>query len=131
MRAFDMFAVGLGSLPRSADLPRFFRGGSGTLRGLLCAVAIGLGVRPVVAATPSLLELTQNGKHYEGRLEAKGHDACWLMGATASCERSRSDSSKRSAPSTTISTSSRPPSCETISAAKCPSRSASREPDTS
>jgi hypothetical protein len=80
MRAFDMFAVGLGSLPRSADLPRFFRGGGGTLRGLLCAVAIGLGVRPVVAATPSLLELTQNGKHYEGRLEAKGHDACWLMG---------------------------------------------------
>jgi hypothetical protein len=80
MRAFDIFAVGLGSLPRSADLPRFFRGGGGTLRGLLCAVAIGLGVQPVVAATPSLLELTHDGKHYEGRLEAKGHDACWLMG---------------------------------------------------
>ena len=43
-------------------------------------MAIGLGVQPAVAAAPSLLELTQNGKQYEGRLEAKGHDACWLMG---------------------------------------------------
>jgi len=41
---------------------------------------IGLAARPTVAASPSLLELTQNGKQYEGRLEAKGHDACWLMG---------------------------------------------------
>ncbi len=78
MRAFGIFAVGAGDLPRCGSLSRFFRGGM--FRSLLCAMAIGLGVQPAVAAAPSLLELTQDGKQYEGRLEAKGHDACWLMG---------------------------------------------------
>jgi hypothetical protein len=50
------------------------------VRAVLCAGAVWLGPQVAVAATPSLLELTQNGKQFEGRLEAKSHDACWLMG---------------------------------------------------
>jgi hypothetical protein len=52
-------------------------------KGLFCAAAAAvawLGAGSVVAAAPSLLELTQDGKQFEGRLEAKSHDACWVMG---------------------------------------------------
>ncbi len=54
--------------------------GTWVARGLLCAATVCLAPVPAVAAAPSLLELTQDGKQYEGRLEAKGRDACWLMG---------------------------------------------------
>jgi Protein of unknown function (DUF1570) len=52
-------------------------------RALFCAAAAAmawLDAGPVFAAAPSLLELTQDGKQFEGRLEAKSQDACWLMG---------------------------------------------------
>ncbi len=77
MRAFASFAIESG-FAIEFGRPRFFTGRQ--LRGLFCVILIGLAARPTVAASPSLLELTQNGKQYEGRLEAKGHDACWLMG---------------------------------------------------
>src|SRR5579872_6174181 len=77
MRAFASFAIE-SSFAIEFGRPRFITGRQ--LRGLFCVMMIGLAARPTVAASPSLLELTQNGKQYEGRLEAKGHDACWLMG---------------------------------------------------
>jgi hypothetical protein len=46
----------------------------------LCAAAVWLGQQGACAAPPSLLELTQNGEQFEGKLEAKSRDACWLMG---------------------------------------------------
>jgi hypothetical protein len=49
-------------------------------RAVLCAAAVWLGPHLASAAAPSLLELTQNGNQFEGKLEAKSHDACWLMG---------------------------------------------------
>jgi hypothetical protein len=59
---------------------RAFSGISWIIRAVLCAGAVWLGAQAAFAAAPSLLELTQNGKQFEGRLEAKSHDACWLMG---------------------------------------------------
>jgi Protein of unknown function (DUF1570) len=50
----------------------FFR----TLLGLAAALA----GQPALAAAPSLLEVTEGGKQFEGKLEAKSRDACWLMG---------------------------------------------------
>jgi hypothetical protein len=49
-------------------------------RAVLCAGIVWLSPQSVLAASPSLLELTENGKQFEGRLEAKSPDACWLMG---------------------------------------------------
>jgi len=46
----------------------------------LLAVAAALGAQPVLAAAPSLIEVTEGGKQFEGKLEAKSRDACWLMG---------------------------------------------------
>jgi hypothetical protein len=46
----------------------------------LLVVAAALGAEPLLAAAPSLIELTEGGKQFEGKLEAKSRDACWLMG---------------------------------------------------
>jgi hypothetical protein len=59
---------------------RTFSGISWIIRTVLCAGTVWLGPQAAFAAAPSLLELTENGKQFEGRLEAKSHDACWLMG---------------------------------------------------
>jgi hypothetical protein len=50
------------------------------IRAALCAAAVWLGQLGACAAPPSLLELTHNGEQFEGKLEAKSRDACWLMG---------------------------------------------------
>jgi hypothetical protein len=47
---------------------------------VLVFAAIGTALRPASAAPPSLLELTEDGKQFEGKLEAKSRNACWLMG---------------------------------------------------
>jgi Protein of unknown function (DUF1570) len=73
MRAFRGAAV-VGSRLRALTLNNWI------VRTVLCAGVIWLGPQAVFAAAPSLLELTENGKPFEGRLEAKSHDACWLMG---------------------------------------------------
>ena len=107
---------------RSADLPRFFRGEGGTLRGLLCAVAIGLGVRPVRRGHAQPVGIDAKRKAVEGRLEAKEPRRLLADGPRRPAASVRDPTaSNRSAPSTTTSTSSRPPSCAISSAAKCPS----------
>ncbi len=49
-------------------------------RVALCVAAIWVGAQGAPAAAPRLVELTQNGSQFEGKVEAKSHDACWLMG---------------------------------------------------
>jgi hypothetical protein len=50
------------------------------LGATLFATAIALGARSVSAASPSMVELVSDGKEFEGRLEAKGRNSCWIMG---------------------------------------------------
>jgi hypothetical protein len=48
-------------------------------RAALCATAVWVGPQWAAAAAPKLVELTQDGKQFEGKVEAKSPNACWLM----------------------------------------------------
>jgi len=72
MRAFRTSSVGLFWRPLTTN--------NSVVGAVAWVATVWLGMQPALAAAPSLLELVHDGKQFEGRLEAKGHDACWLMG---------------------------------------------------
>ena len=62
----------------------FFSATNWVGRAVLCVAAVWLGPQLASAAAPSLLELTQNGNQFEGKLEAvlgDLHEALWKSAA--------------------------------------------------